>query len=330
MQKVSIVLPCKNAAITIKACLDSIARLNYPKQDYELIVVEGDSVDGTKEIVEKFREANNHLDVIFLQEAGKMGAGYGINLGLNIAKYEFVAFTNADCTVDRNWLETILEPFKDDKIAGVAGMVVTPENVNLLQKLIGYELEYRYSTLERYLMSAPEMNLAYRKTVLEEIGRCDWQNLKTGYDVDVAYRVNKAGYKIIFHPKAKVSHYHRGSLKEYWKQQVQAAESRIKIIWKHKSIRGDNFANRILMTQPFLLTSVVASLLLSTSLPITQILFYITVGIYLGLNFIYTMRIFNRFPFLHTLILFPLNIFRGIALTVGVFKGMKNLIEKWR
>lgn len=322
MQKVSIILPCKDAANTIEVCLHSVARLNYPKQYFELIVVDGNSTDGTGEIIEKFEIDNPNLNLKFLREEGKFGAGYGINLGLKLAENEVIAFTNADCEVDNDWLKNILEPFKDDEVAGVMGIVVTPENVSLLQRLIGYEMEYRYSTLKKCVLSAPEMNLAYRKDVLEELGGFDWGNFKTAYDVDMAYRVNKAGYKIVFCPKAKVKHYHRGTLSEYWDQQVVAAENRIGVIRKHlDGIKGDNFANKFLMAQPVLISAIAISLpLLVYVRPLTTT-FYLLLALYLGLNLIYTLSIFVRFPFLHTLLIFPLNILRGIALTVGMIKG---------
>jgi len=329
MQKVSVILPCKESANTIRGCLDSIAGLNYPKQFFELIVVDGNSEDSTEEIVEKFATDNPDLKLKILKEEGISGAGYAINLGLKVAENEIIAFTNADCEVGKDWLERLVEPFKDDGVAGVAGIVVTPENVNLLQRLVGYELEYRYSTLKDYVVSAPEMNLAYRKDILEKLGGFDWRDFKTAYDVDMAYRVNKAGYKIIFCPRAMVKHYHRGTLKEYWDQQVVAAENRVSVIRKHRDgVKGDNFANKFLMAQPILVSiiTIYLSFLVYFRLLITPI--YALLAIYLGLNLIYTLFIFARFPFLRTLLVFPLNIFRGIALTVGMIKGALKLFNE--
>ena len=331
MRKVSIILPCKDSANTIRACLDSIARLSYPKQFFELIVVEGNSKDGSEEIIEKFKRDNPDLKLKFLREEGKFGAGYGINLGLKVAENEIVAFTNADCEVDDDWLERLMEPFKDYGVAGVAGIVVTPENINLLQRLVGYELEYRYSTLKSYVMSAPEMNLAYRKDILEKLGGFDWRNFRTAYDVDMAYRVNKAGYKIVFCPKAVVKHHHRGTLREYWGQQVLAAENRIRVIRKHlDGVKGDNFANKFLMAQPVLVSAIAICLPLLVYVRLLTMPFYLLLGLYLGLNLVYTLSIFTRFPFLRTLLVFPLNVFRGIALTVGTIKGVLTSIFKKR
>jgi len=291
-------------------------------------VVDGNSKDGTGEIIEKFERDNPDLKLKFLREEGKSGAGYGINLGLKIAENEIIAFTNADCEVDKDWLERLMEPFKDNRVAGVAGIVVTPKNANLLQRLVGYELEYRYSTFEDYVVSAPEMNLAYKKDILEKLGGFDWQNFKTAYDVDMAYRVNKAGYKIFFYPKAKVKHYHRGRLREYWDQQVVAAENRISVIRKHlDGIKGDNFANKFLMAQPALISAIAICLPLLVFVRPLIMQFYMMLVLYLGLNLVYTLSIFIRFPFLRTLLVFPLNIFRGMALTVGMIKGALKLLK---
>jgi len=178
-------------------------------------------------------------------------------------------------------------------------------------------------------MSAPEMNLAYRKDILEKLGGFDWRNFKTAYDVDMAYRVNKAGYKIVFCPKAKVKHYHRGTLTEYWAQQVVAAENRIGVIRKHLGgIKGDNFANKFLMAQPVLVSAIAICLPFLVYVRLLIMPFYLLIALYLGLNLVYTLSIFVRFPFLQTLLVFPLNVFRGFALTVGMIKGAIKSLTK--
>ena len=93
--RISVVVACYNAARTLQPCLDSLARLNYP--DYEVVVVDDGSTDATPQIIAQhtgFRGIRQeHLGLSAARNAG-IAAGTG----------EIVAFTDADCRADEDWL----------------------------------------------------------------------------------------------------------------------------------------------------------------------------------------------------------------------------------
>jgi cellulose synthase/poly-beta-1,6-N-acetylglucosamine synthase-like glycosyltransferase len=323
----SIVIPCKNGEYTLDMCLKSIADLDYPS-GFELILVDDGSTDRTPEIMRRFKEKHPRIETTILKGDGILGAGNAINIGWRKAKSELIAITNADCVVFKDWLMEILKPFEYPLVGGATGNVLTPDGMNLLQRLIGYELEYRYSKYLEYVMSPQDSNLAYRKKVLEEVDGYDPQ-FKTGYDVDIGYRVNKAGYKIKFNPDAKVWHYHRADLKSYWNQQKQTSKTRFQILMKHPhGIKGDNLANPTLMTTPPLVWTLILGLTPTMMIPAFTTPYILLLLFYLSLMLQYTLRIYMKFPKAETLLLFPLMIYRSLALGWGMIEGVLLVLKR--
>ncbi|MFH1055313.1 MAG: glycosyltransferase [Candidatus Altiarchaeota archaeon] len=325
--KASIVIPCKNGQDTLEMCLKSIAELEFP-DGFELILIDDGSTDKTFEIMRKFKREHLRIETTILKGGGVLGAGNAINIGWKAAKSDLVAVTNADCVVAKDWLTEILKPFQDSAVGGATGNVITPDGMNILQRLIGYELEYRYSRYPRYILSPQDSNLAYRRKVLEEVGGYDTQ-FRTGYDVDIGYRVNEAGYKIEFNPKARVWHYHRAGLKSYWRQQSQTSKSRFQILIKHPhGIKGDNLANPTLMITPPLVWVLILSLLPVVVEPQLTTPYILLLIFYLALMLNYTITISKKFQKTETLLVFPLMIYRSLAMGVGMVEGIILILKE--
>ncbi len=106
---ISIVVAAKNAETMIGKCLDSIQKLSWP--NYEVIVIDDGSLDRTGAI------ARSCPKVKLLRTNG-VGRSQARNLGVQAAQGDFVVFTDADCMVDQNWLNALLEGFVSDDIAG--------------------------------------------------------------------------------------------------------------------------------------------------------------------------------------------------------------------
>jgi glycosyltransferase involved in cell wall biosynthesis len=94
---VQVVVVAKNEEKHIQRCLDSLKGLDYPKDRYEVIAIDGCSMDKTVDIAR-----NNGIKVI-VDEAG--GLAHSRNLGLSVASGEYIASTDADCIVKDDWLK---------------------------------------------------------------------------------------------------------------------------------------------------------------------------------------------------------------------------------
>jgi len=137
---VSVIIPVRNGQHTLKKCLDSVRKLDYP--NFEVIVINDGSTDGTAHILSEYSD----FKIISTRGVGPSRAR---NMAIGQAKGEFVAFTDADCIVDSKWLDSLLAGFMSDKtlpskelgrstcapkgipvdkIVGVGGIQLSPED----------------------------------------------------------------------------------------------------------------------------------------------------------------------------------------------------------
>jgi glycosyltransferase involved in cell wall biosynthesis len=205
---VSIVVPTKNNAKTIYRCLKSLKGLKYPK--YEIIVVDGCSGDGTNNI------ALEQGCKVYSEMIGTRAGA--LKIGFKHAAGEIVVFTDADCTVEPDWLNELVKHYDGESVAGVGGVnniVLTDVYSRFLSsiKFSGVRWAFRNPTVI-YVNHNVGCNSSYRKKCLSEIGGFD-KSLITAEDVDLDYRLRQRGYKLVFTPHAKIKHYKHFSLKKF-------------------------------------------------------------------------------------------------------------------
>lgn len=205
---VSIIVPVKNQSMTIRKCIDSLLKLNYPK--YEIIIVDNGSKDNSSVIVRRYK--NKKIKLLFEQKPGAYNAR---NKGIRVARGSIIAFTDGDCVVHKDWLKFLVQPFKNIEICGVGGKVgvYQPKNEFELYCNKFYHLNELYIR-KSYLITA---NVAYRKKVLEEAGLFDGE-LPSGGDVDMSWKTIKLGYKLCFEPRAFVAHIYKETPIEMFKK----------------------------------------------------------------------------------------------------------------
>jgi glycosyltransferase involved in cell wall biosynthesis len=241
MQTVTVGITCKNSKDTIKQCVQSLLKLNYPKNKYKIFVVDGFSNDGTYEILKNYREK------IILEQVKSNIAG-GHNFIIKNSNAEITALTDADCVVDKNWLKELIKPFENKEIGAVTGLIKTPKNVSKLQKIIGRELESRYEKFHGFVFRGPTMNLAFKTRLAKKI--LFDEKYDVAQETEWGYRFTK-NQKMIYAPKAVVYHYHRASWKKFFKQQFKYAEFAPKVYFKENltKIKGDEISKASMMLQ---------------------------------------------------------------------------------
>ncbi len=111
--KVSIVLGIYNAERTLKECLNSIFIQDYPKSEYEVIVVDGGSNDNTLGIVKDFMIKNKNLLLVHNSKKFSEGRGMSKDIGVDYARGDIVIFLDHDNIIlHRDWLHKMMYPFK--------------------------------------------------------------------------------------------------------------------------------------------------------------------------------------------------------------------------
>lgn len=221
---ISVIIPSYNAENTIGKCLEALKKQSFSKRNYEIIVVDDASKDRTAEVVKKFKG----VKLIRQKHRGPAAAR---NLGVKNSRGDVVLFTDSDCIPDKKWIKNMAEPFKDKEIAGVSGTYKTLNKESLLASFIGYEIKRRHEELEKkhYIDSIGTFSGAYKKDIFSKSGGFDASfSTASGEDPELSYRIVKAGYKLVFNPKAFVWHPHPSSFKKYFKQQFWRGWWRVK------------------------------------------------------------------------------------------------------
>ncbi|HEY7321091.1 MAG TPA: glycosyltransferase [Candidatus Binatia bacterium] len=226
--KVSVVVCVYNGERTIDACLASLKKLNYP--NYEVIVVNDGSTDGTRQIAESY-------DYIRLLNQENKGLSEARNVGIQASKGEIIAFTDADCMADPDWLTYLVARFRSSDYGAVGGPNLSPPDDSLIASCVAVSPGAPSHVLldDEVAEHIPGCNMAFRREALEAIKGFDPIFRAAGDDVDVCWRLQNKGYKIGFSPAAVVWHFRRNTVRDYLKQQRGYGKAETLLFFKHPS-----------------------------------------------------------------------------------------------
>ncbi len=225
--KVSVVVASYNGDRTLKACLDSLLRLNYP--DYEVILVDDGSTDTTPQI------ASSYPNVCHLRHDTNLGLSAARNTGIGAASGEIIAFTDADCRADEDWLYYLVGALLSSEFAAVGGPnLLPPEDSTVAAAVMVSPGGPAHVMLtDRQAEHIPGCNMAFYKSALVGIDGFDPIFRRAGDDVDLCWRLQQAGFKIGFSPAAFVWHYRRSTARAYLNQQKGYGEAEALLVRKH-------------------------------------------------------------------------------------------------
>jgi glycosyltransferase involved in cell wall biosynthesis len=201
----TVVVPAYNAERTIDECVRSLLDLRYPEGALELIVVDNGSSDATA------GRLRTYGDRVRVMQASRRGPSAARNAGLRGAEGEVVAFTDADCRVEPDWLARLAEPLERDEVAIAGGRILARRPANDVE-LFGEVIHDHRQAIEVFDPPyAITMSWASRRATLRELGGFD-ESVRRGEDVDLSYRAIQAGYQIAFVESAVVYHRNESSL----------------------------------------------------------------------------------------------------------------------
>lgn len=204
---ISVIIPTLNEAEKIERCLKAIFAQSH--KPYEVLVLDGYSTDETVEIANKFPVKIFHNE--FIIRAG------ACQIGLENAEGEYIAFTDADCVADPDWLQNLMKEFDTSTIVGLAGATkheigqgLWTQSINLaLGTLIGSgdSVQWRSYPTKRLIKSPSGCNCIYRRKELIEVGGFNVR-ISGAEDEELNKRLLTRG-KFLYVPDAVVWHYHK-------------------------------------------------------------------------------------------------------------------------
>lgn len=179
--KISVVIPAFNEEENIARLLKSLRKQTFPKDQYEVIVVDNNSIDQTAEIAKKFS-----VKVVF---ESRQGITFARDSGARLAKYDIIACTDADCIVPKNFLTRIAETFRKNKdIAAYCGFVYFPDAPLFVKFMVVALRTYLHLSCKFFstIQFCSAANFSYRKDIFLRIGGYDLTSplLKNGINAD--------------------------------------------------------------------------------------------------------------------------------------------------
>lgn len=301
-EKISVIIPVKNEEKKIMQCLEAISKQTV--KPFEIIVVDGHSKDRTVEI------AKNLSVKIFYEKYPTRASA--CQIGVENATGDYIAFTDADCIPQKDWLENLVQEFNSN-LAGVGGGIknigenIWEKSINLaMGTFLGSanSIQGRFFKDKRYVKSISGCNSMYRREDILKVGGFDI-SLSTAEDTELNRKISTLG-KLLYTPYAIILHNHQRGLMGFGKRMYQYGYGRAKgRLWDLQVIPPTFF------------------LLLLISLFFTHIFFFVIFSLYIivlmlmGMKFVIKERKFRYFFSIPIIYILEHGLY-----TIGFWKGL--------
>jgi lipopolysaccharide/colanic/teichoic acid biosynthesis glycosyltransferase/GT2 family glycosyltransferase len=219
---VSVIIPCRNEKAFINKCLDSIVAQDYPKENLEVLAVDGMSDDGTDKIN---REYSARFPFIKTLENPKRITPSALNRGIKEAKGEIILWMSAHNEYENNYVSKCIEYMEQIKADAAGGVInARPRNNSLIGKSICIAVSHPFGVgnsahkigVKDLQWTDTAFGVCYRRGIFEKVGIFN-ERLIRGQDMEFGLRMKKAGLKTLLVPEAVSHYYTRSDLRSFIK-----------------------------------------------------------------------------------------------------------------
>lgn len=236
---VSVMVPAHNESVVLKRTVESLLRFDYPKDRYEVIVINDNSNDNTAQVLAELQKkyADRFLIVVNTDSTvGGKGKSNALNIGYSVARGEVFAIYDADNTPEPPALRLLVENLMaDDSLAAVIGKFRTRNrNASLLTRFVNIEtLAHQcMNQAGRWfyfgLCTIPGTNFVIHRHIIEKIG--GWDPNALSEDTEISFRIYRMGYRIKLLPQAVTWEQEPFRLDIWFKQRTRWAMGNIYVL----------------------------------------------------------------------------------------------------
>lgn len=236
---VTVIVPVRNEASFIEDTLRALLDQTDPPAGYEIIVVDGISDDGTRDVVSRLAEANERLRL--LDNPGRT-VPLALNLGIAAANGEILIRVDGHTTVARDFVRANLALLDEHPEAWSVGGPIAHRGRSLVGRAIAAAMSssigvggarHRDESYEGYAEGTAFP--AFRRWVFEKIGLFD-EHLVRNQDDELNFRITRAGGQIFISPRVKHDYFVRESYKALFSQYMQYAYWKVEVMRKHGAV----------------------------------------------------------------------------------------------
>lgn len=284
---VSALLVTRNEKDYIRMSLMSLIEQTYPHDKYEIIIVDGESSDGTLDVIKELQDTyNSESFSISVVPNPKKILATGWNIGIQSAKGDYVVRIDAHASADKDFIEKSVETMQRVDAVCVGGKLIS-KSLNGEDDVISYVLSspfgvgnssFRVSEEEGYADTA--VYGLYKKEIFEKAGYFD-EKMVRNQDIEMHSRIKKVGGKFYFNPEIKCTYYTRNTVKKMLKQAYGNGQ------WNMVLLKRGSGALSIRHLIPFLFVlGVIGSVILGFLHPlfwyigIAAVLLHLALGLY--------------------------------------------------
>jgi succinoglycan biosynthesis protein ExoA len=329
-KKVSVLVPCRNEAQHIRTCITNVFSFYPPNRGFEVIVIDGMSIDGTREVLSRLK--SQFPDLVVIDNPGKT-VSRAMNLGIQHAKGEYIVRADARCIHPRSYLCDLIELSERTRADNVGGVLVPISGDTYVEKSIALAYKSRIAmgdALRDRGDFIDETDTVYggcfKRSRLLEVGMYD-ESMVRNQDDELSFRLRKLGGKVFQSGKVKVQYFPRKHFKYLFKQFLQYGYWKTYVLRKHpKQASWRHLA-------PSMLVITLLVLLLLSFNRTALVGLFICSGTYLFVLFMESLRLAYkgnlRLLLGVTTSIATIHFGFGIGLIIGLASNLFSMKPKW-
>jgi glycosyltransferase involved in cell wall biosynthesis len=237
MPDVTVIVACRNEEQHIEACVRSISRQEEPPGNFEIIVLDGMSEDGTRDILARLAHEDSRIRMM---DNPRRIKPYALNVGIQSARGRYIAVLDAHTEYAHDYLRVCVELLEEHPEVCCVGGPILSRGRHLFGKAVAMAMshpvgignaKHRIPHYEGYAEGA--CFPMFRREVFEKVGVYD-EILTRNQDDEFNYRLARAGEKVFISPRAQCTYFVRETASQLFRQYFQYGFWRVAVLRKHR------------------------------------------------------------------------------------------------
>jgi len=262
--KLTVILPVRNEEKYIRNTLTQLAGQDYPSERFEILVVDGNSTDRTREIVIEFVKQHGNVDIKLLSNPARLSsAARNIGVAHGTGEYFLVIDGHVHIPDSKLLSNAVNLAVKNNALCLGRPQPLNPPGLSAFESAVAVARQsslahsgesYVYSSYEGWV-SPISVGVMYHRSVFAAVGKFD-EKFDAAEDLEFNYRVEQRGIRCYISPKLMIYYFPRNSLAKVFRQMMRYGYGRALFIYRHP----ERFTVETIIPAAFVLTVVVLGL----------------------------------------------------------------------